>query len=169
MSLATVDDVRAVVTTALDDVRLQAIIDREERAMVNRLGAHYVDTSTRESETLAGGGRSLYLRRRLISVYRVTEDGEVLSQSNGDFRVWEDEGRVERLPAGALWGEVVQVLYVPYDDNEERTAVLIELARAAIERTAMRGESIAGEYSYTAPEWELLRAKLYRSLMLLPV
>jgi len=166
MSLLAAAELRAVVPTGLNDVRLQAIIDREEAIMVQRCGPHYVDANTRITTVLAGGGMNLYLPRRLTSVYRVTEDSAVLSQANGDFRVWADEGRLERLPAGSRWGAVVTVLWVPFDDTAHRKAVLIELVRLALERTALHSESIAGEYSYTAPDWELARAQLFRQLML---
>jgi len=132
--------------------------------MVERCGAHYVNTSTRNTETLHGGYTLLHLAQKVTSVYRVTEDGVVLSQTNGDFRVWELEGCLERLPAGARWGAVVAVIYVPYNDNQRRKAVLIELVRYALERTAMMSEGVAGEYSYTAPDWEYERARLLRSL-----
>lgn len=163
MSLVTVQEVRDLVQTGLNDVRLQAVLDREEAALVLRCGAHYVDSSTRITTTLPGGMLNLYLPRRLTSVYRVTEDGTVLTAET-DFRIWHEEGRLERLPAGTKWGSVVAVLYVPYNDNEHRKAVLIELVRLALERTAMHSENIAGEYSFTAPEWELERARLYRQL-----
>lgn len=164
MSLVTVAEVRAMVTTGIQDTPLQAIIDREEAVMVQRCGAHYVDTSTRITETLHGGYPLLHLSQKVASVYRVTEDGTVLSQTNGDFRVWEMEGTLERLPAGSTWGAVVAAIYVPYNDNERRKAVLIELVRLALDRMAMRSENVAGEYSYTAPDWEYERARLFRQL-----
>lgn len=164
MSLVTVAEVRAMVTTGILDTSLQAIIDREEAIMVQRCGAHYASTSTRNTETLSGGYTKLYLTQKITSIYRVTEDSVVLSQTDGDFRVWELEGCLERLPAGSLWGAVVSVLYVPYDDNERRKAVLVEMVRLALERTAMASESVAGEYSYHAPDWEYERARLLRSL-----
>lgn len=164
MSLVTVDEVRQMVTTGMLDTPLQEIIDREEAIMVERCGAHYVNTTTRNTETLRGGYTKLHLQQKITSVYRVTEDGVVLSQTNGDFRVWEREGCLERLPSGSLWGAVVVVLYVPYDDNTRRKAVLIELVRLALDRMSMASESVAGEYSYTAPDWEYERARLFRQL-----
>lgn len=164
MSLVTVAEVRVMVQTGITDQQLQAVIDREETIMVQRCGAHYVNTSTRNTETLHGRYTKLHLTQKITSIYRVTEDGVVLSQTDGDFRVWELEGCLERLPAGSLWGEVVSVIYVPYDDNERRKAVLIEMVRLALERTSMQSESVAGEYSYHAPDWEYERARLLRSL-----
>lgn len=164
MSLVTVADVRQLVTTGLRDPDVQQIIDREEAIMVQRCGAHYVNSSTRITETIRGGYPLLYLSRKVTSIYRVTEDTVVISQTNGDFRVWELEGTLERLPAGTSWGTVVVVLYVPYDDNERRKGVLIELVRLALDRMTMHSENVAGEYSYTAPDWEYERARLFRQI-----
>jgi hypothetical protein len=164
MSLVTVAEVRAMVTTGILDTPLQAIIDREEAIMVQRCGAHYADTSTRITETVRGGYPLLHVAQKITSVYRVTEDGTVLSQTDEDFRVWELEGMLERLPAGSVWGSVVAVIYVPYNDNERRKAVLIELVRLALDRMAMQSENVAGEYSFTAPDWEYERARLFRQL-----
>lgn len=166
MSLVTIAETRAIVTTSLTDSQLQAVIDREEARMVQVCGAHYVDDDTRITETLYGeGGGNLYLKRRLSSVYRVTEDGSVLSAANGDFRSHLDQGRLERLPSGTSWGAEISAIYVPYDDNDHRAQVLIEMVRLAIERTAMRSENVAGEYSYNAPDWERERARLLRQLI----
>lgn len=165
MSLVTVAEVRAMVTTGVLDTPLQAIIDREEAIMVERCGAHYVNSTTRITETVQGNGYGqLFLSRKVSSVYRVTEDGVVLSQTDGDFQVWESGGMLIRQASGTTWGSVVSVIYVPYDDNERRKAVLIELVRLALDRMAMKSENVAGEYSYTAPDWEYERARLLRSL-----
>jgi uncharacterized protein (UPF0264 family) len=164
MSLVTVAEVRVLVNTSLTDQQLQAAIDREEAIMVERCGAHYVNTNTRNEETLRGGYAQVFLKQKVTSIFRVTEDGTVLSQTDGDFRLWPLEGCLERLPAGAAWGTVVAVLYVPYDDNERRKAVLIEMVRTALERTALASESVAGEYSYHAPDFEYERARLLRSI-----
>ena len=169
MSLVTIDEVRAIVPTALSDPQLQAVIDREEARMVQVCGAHYEDSSTRITETLYGAGSgNLYVKRRLSSVYRVTEDSDVLSAADNEFRSHLDQGRLERLPSGTSWGDEISVIYVPYDDNDHRAQVLIELVRVAIERTAMRSENVAREYSYDAPDWErgarLLRQLTFRAI-----
>lgn len=166
MSLVTVSEARVLVPTALNDVQLQAVIDREEARMVQVCGANYVDTDTRITETIYSPESGyLYLKRRLTSVFRVTEDSEVLGAADDEYRAYLDQGVLQRLPAGTEWGDEISVIYVPYDDNEHRKQVLIELVRLAIERTAMRRENVAGEYSYDAPDWERERARLYRQLI----
>ena len=164
MSLVTVAEVRAMVTTGMLDTPLQAIINREEAIMVERCGEHYVDATTHITEVIQGGYGQLFLSRKVSSIFRVTEDGVVLSQTNDDFQVWESGGILLRQVSGTTWGSVVSVIYVPYNDNERRKAVLIELVRLALDRMAMKSENVAGEYSYTAPDWEYERARLLRSL-----
>ena len=82
--------------------------------------------------------------------------------------MWHDQGRIERVYYE--WDEKVTVAYVPRDDREKRKSVIIELVRIELERTTMRQESVAGEYSYTAPmNWEAERQKLMRRLMFIAV
>lgn len=161
-SLVTVAEVKALISTSKTDTEIQAIIDREEEDVIMLYGAHYV-AATSVSETLSGGGKYLLLRRAVGSVTTVTEDSAVLASS--DYRLWGRQGRLERLPStSSTWGEVVVVSYVPTDDSSRRKSVIIELVRLALEHTAMKSESVAGEYSYTAPEWLVERANLLRSL-----
>jgi hypothetical protein len=161
MSLATVAEVRALVNTNLDDSQLQAVIDREEEDVTRLYGAPYAALSY-DTETLEGGGCNLMLHRPLSTVTSVTEDSAALAAT--DYRVWGRQGRLERLPAGSTWGVVVTVVYTPVDDNNKRKRTIIELVRLATERTAMKSESIAGEFSYTAPDWEVEHARVLRSI-----
>lgn len=169
MSLVTPNEVRALIQTDKADAELQAVIDREEAEVVRLCGPHYVDALTTVTVRVPGGGPSIYLPCRLGSIVSVTESplpgspGTVLAE-NEDYFAWAGQGRLERLPQGARWGSLVEVEYVPADDTEERKAVILELVRLALERTAMQQEDVAGEYSYRAPEWESERARLLRRL-----
>lgn len=170
MSLLSAAELRAQLKTALPDAQLLAIADREEAAMIDICGPHY-NAETPITETMPGGLKNLYFTRRLSEVKSVKENGVPLT-AGSDYRVWASQGRIERLSSGypgARWGDAVEVEYIPADDTPERKAALVELVRLALERTAMHSESIAGEYSYTAPEWELKRAQLLRRLNLLEV
>lgn len=165
MSLVTVDEVRALVKTSLSDDELQSVIDREEDALIHLYGDHYVDDSTTVTETLAGGGVNLFLRRPVTSVTSCQEkedwddDWETLTEDD-DFYVVGEYGMLKR--ATDVWGVQVRVTYVPVDDNDRRKAAIIELVRLAVERTAMRSEHVAGEYSFQAPDWELERVRILR-------
>ncbi len=170
MSLLSVAELRAQIQSSLTDAQLQSVIDREEAEVTRLYGAHYVDGATTVSETLEGGMRNLYLRRRLTSVSSVTEyqtsdstDGTALTAVT-DYRVWAAQGRIERMPSGATWGAIVDVVYVPADDNDLRRAAIVDLCRLALERTALKAENIADEYSYTAPEWGEARAEILQRL-----
>lgn len=162
MSLLTLSETRAQIQTSLTDAELQAVINREEDEIVRLYGASYSGSAGTVTETLEGGGAGLFLRRPLTTVASVTEDDAALAAT--DYRAWAQQGRLERLPKGARWGEVVAVVYVPYDDNLRRKSVLVDLVRLAVEKTALKSESIAGEYSYSAPEWEAERAQLLRRI-----
>lgn len=166
--LLTAAEVRKLVQTALSDDDLQVIVDREDREIVKRFGAHYHETGETPdavTETVESNNvRNLYLRRCLASVSAITEDDVALAAAS--YRVWGSQGRIERLPAGSTWGDVVAITYVPADDNDTRKAVLVELTRIAVERTAMKSESVGGEYSYTAPDWEALRSQQLNRLAL---
>ena len=170
MSLVTPAEVKELVRTSKTDAELQHVIDREEADVVRLYGAHYVAATT-VTETLASGGmRNLYLRRRLGSITSVTEyqtldstGGTAIVATTG-YYLWADQGRLERMPAGALWGAKVTIVYIPADDNDLRRAAIIDLVRLALERTAMQSEGVAGEYSYTAPPWEAARNQILERL-----
>jgi hypothetical protein len=167
VSLLTVDELRAQVQTGVNDVELQTIIDREEAEIVARYGAH-ADGSSAIVETCDGGACSVYLKRRVLSVTSITEaqslGGAATTLTSTQYYAYPGQGRVTRLSEGTRWGRSVVVTYVPADDRPLRTQVLIELVRQALEQTAMAAESVAGEYSFTAPDWEKQRRRLMKRL-----
>lgn len=156
MSLVTVAEVRSVLSTALNDAQLQMVIEREEAAIVKRLGAAYVDASTAITETVPGEGTKAFLRRGITSVSSVSETlvkGQTpYTLTASDYYIWAGEGMLERLPVGSKWGELVTVQYVPQDDRMLWRAAILELVRVAVERKGLKSESVAGEYSYTASD-----------------
>jgi hypothetical protein len=167
MSLLTVAELRAIVKTSKSDTQLQQVIDREEAEVVARYGPHYDGTAI--TEACDGGTCSLFLKRRIGSVSSVSEaqslGGTAAALTSTQYAV-ANEGRVIRLSEGTRWGRSVTVSYIPVDDRPLRKQVLIELVRLALEQTAMKSESVAGEYSYQAPDWEAQRRDLYRRLAL---
>jgi len=168
MSLLTADELRALVQTGLDDADLQRIIDREEAEVIAQYGAHYTDASTPVSEVVSGGGCNLFLKRRISAVSSIAEastlGGTATTLTASQYYVWPGQGRITRLPEGTAWGSQVTVSYVPADDRPLRRQVLIELVRLALEQTAMQSESVAGEYSYQAPDWETKRKRLLKRI-----
>lgn len=171
MSLVEIADVRALIKTGESNTNLQALIDRIEDDIVRRFGAHYVGGSTTVEESVEGGAENIYLRRRIGSVDTITERvylGDTATELEAtDYYAWAAQGRIQRLPEGRAWGRLVTVTFVPHDDNAQRKQVIIDLVRLDLERTGKQSENVAGEYSYTAPEWELERARLLRRLSFL--
>ena len=165
MSILTVAEARALLATALDDTALSAVIEREEAMVLERIGPPG-DGLTAISETRDGTGRALYLRLPIASVTSVTEQPYTSSVATtvpaSEYVVWAAEGRIKRHVAP--FQGTVTITYVPQDTRDKWKSVLIELVRLALEQTAMRSENTAGEYSYTAPEWEAARERLYRRL-----
>lgn len=170
MALITAADVRRKVQTALDDTDLTAIIAEEEAALVARLGAHG-DGVTPITEIARRSGGSVWLKRPAVSVTSLSEapyGGATFTTIDAtSYYTYPMQGRIDVYPASISdtdESRIVSVVYVPADDQAARKRVLTELVRLALEQTAMRQESVAGEYSYTAPDWDVQRAKLYRSL-----
>ncbi len=158
-------DVRALVATDIEDSDLLTIIEREEAMLVKACGAHEGPIT----ETIVGGGVSLFVSRPIASISSISERTTLTSDSTTLattlYYPWASEGRIERM--SSTWGALVSVTYTPVDDRPERKAVLIELVRIALERTAMQREDLRGArdgYSYTAPDWERARKRLYRRL-----
>jgi hypothetical protein len=164
MSLVSPAQVRALINTSLSDENLQAVIDRVEAQIIEKIGEHQVDGYTTQIvKTIRGEGSNLFLPTEIYSVVSIVED-DVLLDSD-DYDVWPG-GVIERLSAGAYWGDRCVVTYKPADDRLKRAQVIIDLVRLTIERTALKAESVAGEYSYTAPDnWDLEFRKAMKKLM----
>jgi len=155
MSLLAAADAKKQINTSLSDDDLQPIIDRIESDITARIGAPWTDDVTPSTvvKTLRGEGPSLFLPTGIYLVTSIVEDSATLDAE--EYRVWGNGGVIERLPVDSNWGTVCVVTYKPMDDRFKRVPVIIDLLRLTLERTAMKSESIAGEYSYTAPDnWD---------------
>lgn len=153
-SLVSPLDVRALVKTSLEDGDLQNVIDRIEAQVAERIGEPQTDgMATTITKTFRGEGFYLFLPTEIHEVVSIVEDSATLT--GDEYQTWAG-GVIERLPSESYWGDRIVVTYKPKDDRKVRSQVIIDLARIVIERTAMKGESIGGEYSYTAPEdWDV--------------
>lgn len=164
-SLVSPADVKALINTALSDIDLQTVIDRVEAQVTQRIGAPWTDNVTPAQivKTYRGEGPYLFTPTEIYSVVSIVEDSTTLTVD--DFRVWAG-GVIERLPTCSGWGDRCVLTYQPIDDRKARAQVIIDLVRLVIERTAMKSESIAGEYSYTAPDnWDAEFRKAMKRLM----
>lgn len=165
MSLVTSAVAKKLINTALSDGDLQTIIDRIEAQITERIGAPQTDAyETTVTKTLRGEGANLFMPTEIYAVVSITEDGNALAAT--EYQMWSG-GVIERLPVNCgSWGKRVVVVYKPLDDRSKRTQVIIDLTRLVLERTAMKQESIAGEYSYTAPDnWDDEFRRAMRRLM----
>lgn len=163
-SLVSPANVKALINTAMSDDNLQTVIDRIEAQVTAKIGAPQTDTYTTELvKTMRGEGISLFMPTEIYSVVSIAEDLTTLDADQ--YQTW-GGGVIERLPIGSSWGDRCVVTYKPADDRLKRTEVIINLVRLVIERTAMQSESIAGEYSYTAPDdWDRQFRKAMKKLM----
>lgn len=193
MSLISADEVRARISTDLSDPALQLVIDQEEAEITRRYGPHSDGVTTTVIEQIIGNrGRGIALvnlesgrtflgrdsdaavftRRPIAAVVTVKEslNGFVSSTilTASQYRVADEvAGVIERVSSGVRVGFLsdVEVSYIPIDDTMERKRILMELVRIATDRTALRAESVGGEYSYKSPEdWEEEREKLLTRL-----
>lgn len=152
-SLVSPTDVKALINTAMTDVNLQKVIDRVEAQINAKIGPPQTDAMETEIvKVVRGEGFNLFMPTEIYAVVSIMDDDVTLTED--EYQIW-SAGVIERLPINANWGGRIVVTYKPVDDRAKRTEVIIDLVRLVIERTAMKSESVAGEYSYTAPEnWE---------------
>ena len=163
-SLVSPANVRALVNTSLSDENLQTVIDRVEAQITEKIGAPQTDAyATVVVKTLRGEGSNLFMPTEVYDIVTIVEDG--VTASADEYQAW-GGGVIERLPMGSMWGTRCVVTYKPKDDRLKRTQVIIDLVRLVLERTALKQESVAGEYSYTAPDnWDAEFRKAMKKLM----
>lgn len=165
MSLVTAETAKKQINTSMSDEDLQVVIDRIESQITARIGAPWNgDTPPEVEKTMRGEGPSLFLPTGIYEVVSIVEDDVTLTED--EFRVWGNGGVIERLPLESNWGAVCVVTYKPMNDTFKRVPVIIDLLRLTLERTAMKSENIAGEYSYTAPDnWDAEFRKAMKRLV----
>lgn len=163
-SLVAPADVRVLVNTGLTDANLQAVIERVEAQITERIGAPQTDAmATTLTKIMRGEGELLFMPIEIYEVVSIVEDLTTLTSDQ--YQTW-GGGVIERLPADSHWGDRMTVVYKPTDDRLVRAQVIVDLVRIVLERTAMKSESVAGEYSFTAPEnWDAEFSKAMRRLL----
>lgn len=163
-SVTSIAEVRALVTTSLSDVDLQAIIDREEAWLTGLVGPLEGERTVTFRPTYSDG--AMYLRRRTTDVALV-EDGVALVPDT-DYVFTPENGALRRgtvlLPR--TWGAIVTATFTPSDLADVKRAV-IELVRGSLDETGYDSETIDG-YSYTRGESaaRTSRSELARSILL---
>lgn len=164
---ATMTEIRAEIETPLTDAELQSVADRMQARLERAFGPAWTDASTTVTESHPGYRRSIFLRRRISSVVSVTEYSSLLDITGTavvegeSFFAWLNEGRLERMTA--KWGARITVVYKPQDDRDRWKDAIIDLVRLRLARTAVKRESVGGEYSFEAPDsWDREEAKVLR-------
>lgn len=158
-----VNEVKALVSTDMEDIDIQRVIDRVQHEMELTLGPFQtVGLDQTVTEVQYGGLQKIFLKRKISSVSSVDEDGEALTEDTG-FLTWPDIAMLERLPRGSVFGTVVTITYVPIYEAEWKTA-LIDLVRVEIDKTAFNSESVGQDYRYDAKDWATERRKIMRRL-----
>ena len=162
MSLATVAYVKIFVRTTLSDSDLQAVIDVIEGRLDELVGAAQ-DGSVELTEVVEGGMHNVFTKRKIDSVTSIAETDDAVAVDSTGYRVWEAQGRIERLPSDAVWSGPVTIVYAPVNQNNLRKDVIVDLVRLRLERTAMVSEGV-GEYNYSAPDWDKAERMAIRRL-----
>jgi hypothetical protein len=153
MASVSIDEVRAVVKTGMTDAELGDVIDRAEFELSELCGQPQdSELSVSEVETVYGGTQNLFMRRKISSITSIVEDDTTLTTDY--FRVFPRQGRIVRLPLGGVWGDEIVITYVPAENLPLFKQATIDLVRNVISRISLKSESIAGEYSYTAADWQ---------------
>ena len=165
MALLTASYARRFVDTKLTDTELQEIIDEIEAEVVRLYGANYVNAETTITKTKrVFGQRYFFIDRKVTSISSVTEESVALVEDT-DFELCDDQASLFRSPYGEWFGLVV-VVYVPFNDNADRKKVILDLLRLDLARSAMKTEDFDGSYQFSAPDWEVERARVLRRLVI---
>lgn len=167
MSLLQVSELAALVPAPQTTAELQALIDRHEDEIAELIGAVYDGTAI--SETVAGGGDNIFLKRPISSITTVTEYA-LLTSSTGtaltagvEYHAWTKQGRLQRL-GGVKWGEKVTVVYVPVDDRAKWKRAVVDLVRLDLSRSGLKEERV-GKVEYIGLDnYELERQRILRRL-----
>ena len=175
-ALITLNDLHEHVETDINNAALQRLIDAADMEIVEALGEHW-STGT-VSETYVGGDKGLFLHRPYSAITSITEHRGTTATVlvAADYRSWYGNRVLERLSLGATnpqaaWGERVDVVYTPVDDDAARIQATIDLVRLALQYTGLKSER-AGDYSSSALDHAKERAAIISRLdrkSLLPV
>lgn len=150
MGLLTVDELRALVSTSMDDETLQGVIDREEAYLASRIGP-LVGERTQRFLFYDHAGPLRLQRPTDAAVVSSTDGGTPITGTEvitGGWRVW-------RTPLDWPYpGTRDASLYATYTPNDEDNVkrVLVELCRMSIAPSSavtagLRSETI-GQYQY---------------------
>lgn len=132
MTLLTVDEFKARVSTDLADAVIEDLLDAAEAAIAARYGA----VGAAVTELVDGGLTWITLRRRAASIDTITEtylDSAPVTLDDDDYRIRHDRRSLQRLDYGTnpsrVWTGLVEVKFTPEDDTAERKRVQAALVQ----------------------------------------
>lgn len=151
MGLLSVDELKALVSTSLDDEALQGVIDREEAYLARRIGPLVGERTQRFMFYATGTPLRLQRPTDAASVDTVDPPGTPLTGTsviNGGWWVWRP---TLDWPYPGRRDASLYVTYTP-NDEDEVTRVLIELCRMSVAPSSavtagLKSETI-GQYQY---------------------
>ena len=159
-------EIRSRLNTPLTDLELGNMIIAAQAEIEGVHGAAYVDADTPITELHLGSYEALHLKRKVATVEEVREYAFPGSSVNvletDDYFLDADHGVL--TSRYGKWGWRVEVDYVPQDDRNKWREAVIDLVRMALSRSALKAESVAGEFSYQAPDWEMEKARIINRL-----
>lgn len=167
MSITAIADVTALVITDLTTPQLQAQIDREESALIARVG----HPSAERTQTFIGQSSIIALGRPALAVDEVTTDiynppvADPLVVTD-DYAVYFDRGIIERVGAPYYtFFTYTVVTWTPIAFTDQFKDAVIELVRLRLSRRGFKSERVGNEWGYTAPDWEEEREKIIGALV----
>lgn len=184
--MAILERVKQRIETDLDDTELGLLIDEANQEIINRFGSH-ANPASPVTEVLEGQRRKIVVNRPINTAYPITVTeyydyigfvvgGSTYVLATNDFRVWPPSTLERRQDGvsgtpGDLWGDRVEVEYVPVNDGDQREEVIIKLVMLAIEYEGVSsrnvGDVTGSHYEYAEERNKLLSTLVSRNGLLL--
>jgi len=177
--MAILDRVKLRTETDLPDSELQLMIDEANQDVITRFGPH-ADPANPITIWLEGWREKLVLWRAIdiTQPYTITEymdwgsAGEtVYVLQPADFKLWAPYNIVIQRWYGGdsarprrIWGERVQIVYVPVNDGDQREEVIVKLVVLGIQYDAFKSQTV-GDISGETTDYHEERRQLMNTLM----
>lgn len=166
MGILSVPEVKKFVETDLDSDAILLLIEDAEDEIIERHGELTTQTDVINNANLS---TCLFLSRIAVTITSVTEElisgGDVdsLLLASSDYRLRENGRQIDRLSDGvnsrSVWGDTVNIVFVPKDDKIRRKRVTVDLVRLAINYNAAKSER-SGDFNMTSVDYERERSRL---------
>jgi hypothetical protein len=175
--MADIDRVKERTQTDLTDTEIQAIINDATADVAERLGP-LPDPANPITVLVEGQRENIVLLRAVDTTQTIVVqemwDSSVIGMmtvtlDSDDYRIWPPGFRLQRrfdglqLHPRRLWGDRVQVTYVPIEDIVRRDEVIVKLSVLAIQYDAFTIQTV-GDWTGQVSNYETERMRLLRSI-----